>query len=71
MNSEYLKTFSKFSYEEKKQILRNGRPTSELRELKQQKGTKIIGTFQTNWYSRKESLFGCAAKVPMYAVFCI
>ena len=76
MNSENLKTFSKLSYEEKKQIIRNGRPTCELRELKQQKGTKIIRTFQTNWYSRKEWLCGCAAKkkaflFPMYAVFCI
>ena len=62
---------SKLSYEEKNHIIRNGRPTPEIRELKQQKGTKIIRTFQTNWYSRKEWLCGCAAKVPMYAVFCI
>jgi hypothetical protein len=53
------KTFSKLSYEEKRQnIKKNGTPTPELRELKQKKGTKIIRTFQTARYS-KEWLCGC------------
>ena len=52
MDAEYLKTFSNLTPEEKRQIINTGRPTPELRDLKQQKGTKIIRKFQTCWYNK-------------------
>ncbi|XP_055489392.1 LOW QUALITY PROTEIN: SCO-spondin [Leucoraja erinacea] len=53
-NCDYLKIFSKQSYEEKTKIIENGRPTPEHKEFQQRKGTKIIRTFKTAWYNRKE-----------------
>jgi hypothetical protein len=42
-----------------------------MAELKQQKGAKIIRTFQTAWYSKKEWLYynRKALLFPMFATF--
>jgi hypothetical protein len=57
--------------EKKRQIIKNGRPTPELWGLKQ-KGTKIIRTFETAWYSKKEWLYNKKALLfPMFAIFYI
>ncbi len=60
----------------KRDLKKNGRPTPELKDLKQQKGTKVIKTFQTASYSKKEWLCGCtttkkALLFHMFAIFCI
>ncbi|XP_076035906.1 uncharacterized protein LOC143021925 isoform X3 [Oratosquilla oratoria] len=71
MGSEYLKIFSNLDDEEKRQIIENGRPTPELMELKQQKGTEIIRTFQTAWYSKKEWLCGCNVTKRLFCFPCL
>ncbi len=55
-----LKHFSRLSFEDKRQLLSEGRPTPELPDLQQRKGQKIVRTFQTDWYKKKDWLCGCA-----------
>ncbi|XP_076034499.1 zinc finger MYM-type protein 1-like [Oratosquilla oratoria] len=71
MDSEYLKSFSKLTSEEKRRIIKNGRPTPELGELKQQRGTKYVRKFQTAWYSKKQWLCGCVTTNRLFCFPCL
>lgn len=66
-----LRKFSTFSFEQKKEVIRNGKPTPELKDLHQRKGQKIIRSFQTEWYSRKDWLCGCTTANKLFCFPCL
>lgn len=68
---ERIKIFSQLSFEEKRQVLNDGRPTPELPDLQQRKGQKIVRTFQSEWYKRKDWLCGCASLNRLFCFPCL
>lgn len=68
---EKLKQFSRLAFEEKRQLLSDGRPTPELPDLQQRKGQKIVRTFQSEWYKRKDWLCGCATLNRLFCFPCL
>ncbi|KAM3858201.1 zinc finger MYM-type protein 1 [Diretmus argenteus] len=71
MQVSELKRFSRLLFEEKRQVVQDGRPTPELLDLHQRKGQKIVRTFQTDWYKRKDWLCGCATVNRLFCFPCL
>ena len=53
-----LRSFSKLDFQGKQDVIKNGRPTPELRKLIQEIGQNIIWLFHSEWYNRKDWLCG-------------
>lgn len=65
-----LRHFSKLDFQSKQQVINTGRPTPDLRGLRQTTGVgnrrETNRSFQKDWYSRKDWLCGCAIKKHLY-----
>ncbi|XP_077380638.1 zinc finger MYM-type protein 1 [Festucalex cinctus] len=68
---ERIKQFSRLGIEEKRQLLKDGRPTPDLPALQQKKGLKIVRTFQKEWYKKKEWLCGCTSINRLFCYPCL
>ena len=70
-----LRRFSKLDFQSKQELINTGRPTPELRGLLQTTGVgnrrETTRSFQTDWYSRKDWLCGCAIKNRIYCFPCL
>ncbi|XP_036973754.1 zinc finger MYM-type protein 1 [Acanthopagrus latus] len=66
-----LKKMSSLTFVEKKKIILTGRPTPDLENLTQRKGQKIVRTFQTEWYKKKEWLCGCSQASRLFCFPCL
>ena len=70
-----LRHFSKLDFQSKQELINTGRPTPELRGLLQTTGVgnrrETTRSFQTDWYSRKDWLCGCAIKNRIYCFPCL
>ncbi|XP_053556836.1 zinc finger MYM-type protein 1-like [Bombina bombina] len=67
---EHLKNFSRLDFQAKREVINNGRPMPELKELVQPQ-KNITRSFQTEWYQRKEWLCGCATNNRLYCFPCL
>ncbi|XP_053467751.1 uncharacterized protein LOC128599809 isoform X1 [Ictalurus furcatus] len=66
-----LKHFSKLDFQSKLEVINNGRPTPELKDLLQTTGQKITRSFHTEWYTRKDWLCGCASRNRLFCFPCL
>ncbi|KAF4075810.1 hypothetical protein AMELA_G00223020 [Ameiurus melas] len=66
-----LKRFSKLDFQSKLEVINKGRPIPELKDLLQTTGPKITRSFQTEWYTRKPWLCGCASRNRLFCFPCL
>ncbi|XP_053567618.1 zinc finger MYM-type protein 1 [Bombina bombina] len=67
-----LKKFLKLDLKSKQEVINNGRPMPELKDLLQTEGQKkTTRWFQVEWYLRKDWLCGCATKSRLYCYPCL
>ncbi|XP_068207398.1 zinc finger MYM-type protein 1-like [Palaemon carinicauda] len=71
MDIQSLKNFANLPRQDKLLILKKGRPKPDLKDLKQQKGTKVVRKFRTSFYSKKEWLCGCNVTNRLYCFPCL
>lgn len=66
-----LKNFSKLDFQSKHEVINDGRPMPELKDLLQRTGQKITRSFQRDWYDRKDWLCGCATRNRLFCYPCL
>ena len=66
-----LRNFSKLNFTSKNELLAKGRPMPTLDALLQKKGPKIVRSFQTDWYEKKDWLCGCATSQRLFCHPCL
>ncbi|XP_053550665.1 zinc finger MYM-type protein 1-like isoform X2 [Bombina bombina] len=67
---ENFRNFSRLNFQAKLEVINNGRPIPELKDLLQQQ-KNITRPFQTEWYQKKEWLCGCATNNRLYCFPCL
>ncbi|XP_017295795.1 zinc finger MYM-type protein 1 [Kryptolebias marmoratus] len=69
-----LKNFPKLDFESQCELISNGRPTPTLKGLFEKSGItgrQYMRFFQTEWYTRKDWLCGCANRNRLYCFPCL
>lgn len=67
-----LRAFSKLDLQGKKDVIKNGRPTPELKDLLQVTGQRrTTRSFQSEWYNRKDWLCGCPTRNRLFCYPCL
>ncbi|XP_053567578.1 zinc finger protein 862-like [Bombina bombina] len=67
-----LRKFSKLDFQSKQEVINNGRPMPELKNLFQTEAQKnSTRQFHIEWYQRKNWLCGCAMKNRLYCFPCL
>ena len=67
-----LRNFSKLSFQSKVDILKKGKPISDLKNLhRTSERKKINRSFCKEWYTRQEWLCGCALRNRLFCYPCL
>ncbi|XP_005161614.3 zinc finger MYM-type protein 1 isoform X3 [Danio rerio] len=67
----HTKRIHNLDFQSKHEVIKDGRPMPELKDLLQTTGQKITRSFQRDWYDRKDWLCGCATRNRLFCYPCL